>query len=113
MKRTILIAAFGAALTLCGISAASAMPMQDAQPRRVEVDQRLANQDLRIDRELRSGRIDFRQAAYLHREDAMIRGEERHDAMLHGGFLSPADQARLNFEENRVSGQIERAALHA
>src|ERR1700678_2057824 len=72
LKQKILVAIMGAGLTLAGAASASATPWQHAHPRRVEVNHRLAHQDMRIHRALREGRIGPRQAANLHREDHMI-----------------------------------------
>src|SRR5271156_2444115 len=79
LKQKILVAVMGAGLTLCGVASASASPWQNAHPRRVEVNHRLAHQDMRINRNLREGRITPHQAANLHREDRMMRHEERRD----------------------------------
>jgi len=110
LKQKILIAVMGAGLTLCGVASASASPWQNAHPRRVEVNHRLAHQDMRINRNLREGKITPHQAANLHREDRMMRREERRDAAFHGGHITLRQQARLNRHENRVSGHIYREA---
>jgi hypothetical protein len=110
LRKNILVAVMGAGLAILGAASASAGTWQDNHPRRVEVNHRLAHQDMQINRDLRDGRIDGRQAANLHREDRMIRMRERRDASLHGGHLTRVEQARLNHRENRVSGRIYRAA---
>lgn len=105
-KRHLLIALFGAAVALGGAATASAGPWQDHHPRRVEVNHRLANQNMRIDHAVREGRIAPREAANLHHQDRVIRHEERHDAAFHGSHLTRVEQARLNHQENAVSGHI-------
>lgn len=110
IKQKILVAIVGMGLTLCGVASASAGPWQDNHPRRVEVNHRLENQNFRIDRDLRDGRITPGQAAYLHHEDRMIRRHERRDAFFHGSHLTRMEQARLNHQENGVSRQIYRDA---
>jgi hypothetical protein len=110
LKQKILVAIVGAGLTLAGAASASATPWQNAHPRRAGVNHRLAHQDMRIHRALREGRIGPHQAASLHREDRMIRHEERRDAAFQGGHITRQEQARLNHQENRVSGQIYRDA---
>jgi hypothetical protein len=110
LKQKILVAVMGAGLTLFGAAAASAGTWQDNHPRRVEVNHRLENQDMRINRNLRDGRIGPHQAAMLHREDRAIRHEERRDARFNNGHLTRMEQARLNHQENRVSGRIYRDA---
>jgi hypothetical protein len=114
LKQTIFVAIMGAGLALCGAADASAgTPAgmgQNHHPRRVEVNHRLAKQNIRVDRDLREGKITRRQAAALHGEDRAVRMHERRDALLHGGHLTRHEQARLNHRENRTSGRIYRAA---
>lgn len=110
LKQKFLIAIMGASLTLCGVASASAGTWQAHHPRRVEVNHRLAHQNFRIAHNLRTGKISVQQAADLHREDHMVRMNERRDASLHGSHLTLAEQARLNHQENRISGQIYRDA---
>ena len=110
LKQKILVAVMGVGLALSGAASASAGTWQDNHPRRVEVNHRLANQDMRINRNLHEGNISLREAARLHREDRMIRREERRDAAFHGGHITRFEQARLNHQENRVSGKIYRDA---
>lgn len=110
LKQKILIAVMGAGLALAGAASAQATPWQAAHPRRVEVNHRLVNQNRRIDGNLASGRITPHQAALLHREDHMVRMRERRDASFHGSHLTRVEQARLNHQENRISGQIDRDA---
>nr|WP_232346301.1 hypothetical protein [Cupriavidus sp. USMAA2-4] len=75
-------------------------------PRREEVNQRLANQNQRIHKEVREGEISHAQAARLHREDHQIRQEERVMASHDGGHITRADQRALNQQENAVSRLI-------
>src|ERR1700734_624284 len=95
------VAALGASLSLCGVASASAGWAAN-HPRRVEVNHRLANQDARINRNYRDGRITAGQAAYLHGQDRALRSQERFDASFHGGHLTPGQQAALNRRENGV-----------
>jgi hypothetical protein len=110
LKRKILVAIMGVGLALGGAGAASAGTWQNDHPRRVEVNHRLAHQDMRINRNLRDGHITTREAMRLHRDDRMIRHEERRDAAFHGSHLTRMEQARLNHQENRTSRQIYRDA---
>ena len=75
--RTLLTALFGAAVLFGTIGAANATPWTNHHPRRAEVNHRLARQDHRINHDLRTGKITFHQARMLHREDRMIRANER------------------------------------
>ena len=77
-------------------------------PRRDQVNDRLHNQDRRINREYREGEISRGQARTLHREDRQVRREERTMASLDGGHITRADQRALNQQENAISRQIGR-----
>jgi hypothetical protein len=77
-------------------------------PRRDQVNDRLQNQNRRINQEVREGEISRSQANQLHREDHTIRQEERGMARLNNGHITPAEQKALNQQENAVSRQIGR-----
>ena len=77
-------------------------------PRRDQVNDRLANQNRRINRELKEGEITKQQAHQLHREDHAIRQEERDMAKINGGRITKGEQKALNQQENAVSHQIGR-----
>jgi hypothetical protein len=97
------------ASTLLGTSIGTACAQSNwAQnhPRREQVNDRLANQNRRINQEVREGEITKGQARQLHQEDHAIRQEERGMAKLNGGHITPAEQKALNQQENAVSRQI-------
>jgi hypothetical protein len=75
-------------------------------PRREQVNDRLQNQNRRINQELREGEITKGQARQLHQEDHAIRQEERTMSKLNGGHITGAEQKALNQQENAVSRQI-------
>jgi hypothetical protein len=77
-------------------------------PRRDQVNDRLENQDRRINHEYREGEISGWQARRLHQEDHTIRNEERAMAGFDRGHITRADERALNSQENVVSGQIGR-----
>ena len=77
-------------------------------PRRDQVNDRLANQNRRINRELKEGEITKQQANQLHREDHAVRQEERDMAKINGGHITKGEQKVLNQQENAVSRQIGR-----
>jgi hypothetical protein len=89
-------------------AAAASTPWQRNHPWRVQVNDRLANQNQRINAELRNGEITPWQARALHSEDRAIRHEERVMAGLNHSHLTPAEHRALNQQENEVSGQIGR-----
>ena len=99
-----------ATLLLSGL-AASAMADDDTKwqkdhPRREQVNNRLANQNKRIDRERKEGEITKAQAQKLHAKDHAIRQEERTMASTNHGHITKAEQKSLNQQENQVSRQI-------
>jgi hypothetical protein len=75
-------------------------------PRREQVNNRLKNQDHRINQERREGEITKGQAQQLHQEDHQIRQEERDMASQNGGHITSGEQRTLNQQENAVSRQI-------
>jgi hypothetical protein len=75
-------------------------------PRRAEVNQRLENQDRRIQNEVKEGEISKGEAAKLHKEDRHIRKEERAMAAKDGGHITKKEQENLNHQENQVSKRI-------
>ena len=96
-------------LTLSGF-AASAMAdetqWQKDHPRRTEVNARLANQNRRINNEVKEGEISKGQAHQLHKEDHAIRKEERTMASTNNGHITKTEQRALNQQETQVSKQI-------
>ena len=77
-------------------------------PRRDQVNDRLANQNHRINHELKEGEITKQQARQLHREDHGIRQEERDMAKMNGGHITKGEQIVLNQQEIGVSRQFGR-----
>ena len=75
-------------------------------PRRAQVNKRLANQNKRINNEVKEGEITKGQAAKMHKEDHQIRQEERAMASQNGGHITKQEQKALNQQENRSSNQI-------
>jgi len=87
-------------------SAQAETPWQYEHPRRAEVNERLAYQNYRIDRDVARGEMSYREADRLHREDREIRNEERGMAAANGGYITRSEQRYLNMQENAVSRQI-------
>jgi hypothetical protein len=105
----IAVAAIAAAMFASSISGAIAETKWERNhPRRDQVNDRLANQNRRINQEYREGEITRAQANRLHREDRAIRNEERTMAGFNGGHITGAEQKALNQQENAVSRQIGR-----
>ncbi|HEY6823534.1 MAG TPA: hypothetical protein VI195_03785 [Steroidobacteraceae bacterium] len=103
------VTAAAAAVALAGLASnalADETQWQKDHPRRTEVNARLANQNKRINKELKEGEINKAQAHKLHAEDHAIRQEERTMASTNGGHITKAEQRSLNQQENQVSKQI-------
>ena len=77
-----------------------------AHPRRHQVNKRLKNQNRRIKKEVREGEMTRGQARNLHKDDRMIRQEERDMAKQNGGHITKPEQKVLNQQENGVSRDI-------
>ena len=95
-------------LSLAGLAstALAETQWQKDHPRRTEVNKRLANQNRRINKEVKEGEITKGQAKQLHKEDHQIRQEERDMASQNGGHITKSEQKVLNQQENQVSKQI-------
>jgi hypothetical protein len=107
VKTVALVVSF--ALAGSTVSAAFAETQwQRNHPRRDQVNDRLANQNRRINHELKEGEITKQQAKQLHREDRAIRHEERTMARFNGGHITKGEHKALNQQENAVSRQIGR-----
>lgn len=95
------------AVATLGVTGATAQTAWDrAHPRREQVNDRLSNQNQRINREVREGELTKGQAQRLHAEDRAIRSEERSMAGFNHGHITGAEQKSLNQQENAVSRQI-------
>ena len=98
--------AISAAMALASASAMAETQWEKDHPRRDQVNDRLANQNHRINQEVKSGEITQKQAAKLHRQDHQIRKEERLMASQNGGHITKGEQRVLNQQENKVSREI-------
>jgi hypothetical protein len=86
-------------------SLAQTAPVPD-HPRDNEVNQRLDNQQARIDQGLAKGTMTGQQAARDERHDANIAQREAVDESKHNGHITKGEQRRLNRSENRNSRHI-------
>lgn len=101
---TAVFVALGSALISTGAMAQT--QWQKDHPRRTEVNGRLANQNKRINNEVKSGQISKGQAAQLHKNDRQVRQEERDMASQNGGHITKSEQKTLNQQENANSAKI-------
>ena len=89
-----------------GVAAFAETPWEAAHPRRDQVNDRLENENKRINQGVSNGTLSPGEAHQLHREDRVIRRRERRFARHHGGHISVGEERRLNRQENAVSNQI-------
>lgn len=71
-----------------------------------QVNDRLANQNKRIDANLKSGKITASEAEALHKNDAQIHQEDKDMASQDNGGITKQEQKTLNQQENKVSKEI-------
>lgn len=105
-KKSLVLGVSALLIGLCGAARADETQFDKTHPRRAEVNERLANQNARIDNKVQAGEMSKAKAAKLHTEDKQIRKEERVMASHDGGHITKADQKSLNQQENAVSKQI-------
>ncbi len=113
-KSSTIVCAAAAALALTALtgtaSAQSATPgqteWQKNHPRRAEVNARLANQNKRINNDVKNGTMSKAEAAKLHHQDRQVRQEERAMASQNGGHITKQEQGVLNAQENGISRKI-------
>ena len=77
-----------------------------AAPR--QVNQRLENQQDRINQGIKSGELTRKEAGNLEAKDARIKNNERFDRKQDNGKLTPADRKSLNKQLNKASRNIYR-----
>jgi hypothetical protein len=107
MHKLLSTAAITAIALLLGAGTAQAETQWEKDhPGRTEVNNRLKNQNRRIDHEEKDGQISKGQAAADHHEDHQIRQEEHDMASQNGGRITKGEQKTLNQQENGVSHQI-------
>lgn len=104
--KAVLIAVLTSFIAAAASSAMAETKFEQNHPRRDQVNDRLQNQDRRINHEVKEGEITKQQARQLHKDDRQIRHEEQRMAARNGGAISKQEQNKLNRQENGVSRQI-------
>ena len=104
--KAVLIAVLTSFIAAAASSAMAETTFEQNHPRRDQVNDRLQNQDRRINHEVKEGEITKQQARQLHKDDRQIRHEEQRMAARNGGAISKQEQNKLNRQENGVSRQI-------
>ena len=103
---TVLIALFAASGSSMAKDHDKDTKWEKHHPRRGQVNNRLDNQNKRINKEVKEGELTKAQAGKLRKEDRQIRKEERLMASQNGGHITKSEQKVLNQQENAVSKQI-------
>ena len=106
MNRIVKVLAVTAVALSATTGAFAQTQWQKDHPRRAEVNHRLANQNKRIHNEVKEGEMSKGHGARLHKENRLIRQEERDMASQNGGHITKQEQRTLNQQENKVSRQI-------
>ena len=93
---------------ICGVSGSSLSMAQTVpdHPRVNEVNQRLDNQQARINQGLANGTMTGKQAARDEAHDANIAKRESVDEAKHNGHLTKGEQQHLNKSLNKNSRRI-------
>jgi hypothetical protein len=99
MKKTILA-------TLVFLGSIGVSLAGNPHPRKHEVNQRLANQNRRIDRKEANGTMSKKEGNKIHKEDHQINQEKRDMASQDHGHITKQEQKTLNQQENQTSKQI-------
>jgi hypothetical protein len=95
-----------AALASAGAMAQSAAQDVPGHPRVNEVNQRLDNQQNRIQAGVADGQLNAKQAAHDEKQDANIAQRESKDEAKNGGHLTKNEQKNLNKSLNQDSKRI-------
>ncbi len=105
-RKTVTFAAALISIAALAGSASAEDTWQKNHPRRTQVNHRLANQNKRINADVKDGTMSKSQAAAVHHEDHQVRQEERDMASQNGGHITKSEQNVLNRQENGISNQI-------
>jgi hypothetical protein len=89
------------AVTFLGLATLAA-----ASPASAQVNQRLHNQQQRIQQGVRTGAITHREYRHLQHQQARIARAEYRMRAHNGGHLSPGQRQRLRLRQDRASGNI-------
>ncbi len=85
---------------------AALVPMTSVAAPRQTVNQRLENQQDRINQGLKSGELTRTEAGNLEAKEARVKNNERFDRKQDNGKLTPAQRKSLNKRLNKASRDI-------
>ena len=124
MKTKIVLVSIFAASFICSSNIMMAQNQQQTQtpqaekpkdanwdkehPRREEVNDRLKNQNERIDKKEAEGKMSKAEGNKLKKNDREIRQEEKDMAKQNGGHITKQEQKTLNQQENKNSKKIKK-----
>jgi len=111
-RKILTLAAMTIAFASVGSNVFAKTTWQTDHPRRTEVNNRLANQNKRINTELKDGAISKTKAAALHNDDHQIRTEERDMASQNGSHITKLEQKTLNRQESAVNQKLCTGCYH-
>ena len=100
------IAAVFATLGAIAPTASAETRWERHHPRQDQVLDRAAREQHRITQERREGELTSAQAHRLRLADRQIVREDHRLARANGGYITPAEQRRLNRQENRLGHHI-------
>jgi len=112
-KRLFLAMAAGSMLAFGTAYAEDNAVVEPGHPRVNEVNQRLENQQQRIQNGIEQGTVTQGEAKRLERSEGRIQQKEAVDMAKHDGHLTKPEQRQLNGQENRVSARIHHARHNA
>ena len=105
MKHQVRISILPAAVLLA-VAFSAPVSAQAEETRVDEIQQRIDNQEARIDQGINKGQITAKEAAGDEARVARIEDQLRHDEAEHGGQITASEQAQLNHELNANSADI-------
>ena len=106
MKKSVLGIILMTAVLVSGVSGAAMAQTVPGHPRINEVDQRLENQQDRVDAGVNKGQINAKQEARDNARDSRVAQRLSADEAKNGGKITKGEQRRLNRALNRNSRHI-------
>ena len=101
-----LLGAFALGTPLVATSAQAESHWEHVHPRRDQVLDRTQHLNRRIVHERREGELTAAQAHNLHAQVRQTRLEQRAMAQANGGYITRAQQAGLNQQQNAISRRV-------
>ena len=113
MKKHLLASLTLAATLMSGMAMAQTAATDPGHPRVNEVDQRLNNQQQRIDNGVAAGQINAKQEAHDQAVDSKVSQQMSVDEAKNGGHITKAEQKKMNKELNHDSNRIHKQRTKA